>query len=225
VRACAMMVPGTRGRRPLKFREHIEECAESDALLLQRVASGDRAAFHRLYDRYRRTLMLFLRRFNHRVDLLDEIVNDTMYVVWCKAGDFRGDSRPSTWIHGIAYRQALKRLDRRDAHLDSAADIESVDESAGGEVDASIVESAADRAERSDWLQTALAELPREQRAVLELTYFHGHSCQEIAELMGCPVNTVKTRMFHARLKLRERLPHLAGLMPCPSGAARSEVS
>ncbi len=197
----------------MKFTQNTAETAESDALLLQRIAARDRVAFRRLYDRYRRTLMLFLRRFNHRTDLLDEIVNDTMYVVWCKAERFRGESQPSTWIHGIAYRQAMKRLQRRDARLDAAADVEAVVES--GEV----------HAERSDWVQAALEELPYEQRAVLELTYFHGHSCQEIADLMGCPVNTVKTRMFHARLKLRQRLPRLAEAAICTSGAEGAEVS
>lgn len=182
----------------MKCLKDTGDAADSDAALLQRVAAGDRVAFRCLYDRYRRTLLPFLRRFNRRVDLLDEIVNDTMYAVWCSAKGFRGESRPSTWIHGIAYRQAMKRFARRDSRFDAALDAEMT------------VPSGEEDAERSDWLQAALEELPYEQRAVLELTYFFGHSCQEIADLMCCPVNTVKTRMFHARLKLRERLPRLA---------------
>ena len=57
-----------------------------------------------------------------------------------------------------------------------------------------------------------MATLPLEQRLVLELTYFLGHSCEEIAAITDAPVNTVKTRMFHARRKLRELLPSLSGL-------------
>jgi len=53
--------------------------------------------------------------------------------------------------------------------------------------------------------------LPFEQRATMELAYFLGHSCEEIAAIMGCPVNTVKARMFQARIKLRNLLPTLGG--------------
>ncbi|HSE13344.1 MAG TPA: RNA polymerase sigma factor, partial [Rudaea sp.] len=64
---------------------------------------------------------------------------------------------------------------------------------------------------RKDLLDRALATLPPEQRLVVELTYCLGHSCEEIATITDCPVNTVKTRMFHARRKLRELLPGLSG--------------
>ena len=66
-------------------------------------------------------------------------------------------------------------------------------------------------AENREWLGLALAELPLEQRMVMEFSYLMGHSCEEIAQIMQCPVNTVKTRMFHAREKLRRSLPRLAG--------------
>jgi len=69
-------------------------------------------------------------------------------------------------------------------------------------------------AERREWLNAALERLPSEQRLVLELAYHLGHSCEEIAEIMNCPVNTVKTRMFHARKKLKVLLPALAGMQP-----------
>jgi RNA polymerase sigma-70 factor (ECF subfamily) len=64
--------------------------------------------------------------------------------------------------------------------------------------------------ENRQWLDCALSELPIEQRMVLEMSYLLGHSCEEIAAIMQCPVNTVKTRMFHAREKLRRSLPRLA---------------
>jgi RNA polymerase sigma-70 factor (ECF subfamily) len=69
--------------------------------------------------------------------------------------------------------------------------------------------------ENRQWLELALAQLPLEQRMVLEFAYLLGHSCEEIAQIMECPVNTVKTRMFHARQKLRISLPQLA----TPNGA------
>jgi RNA polymerase sigma-70 factor (ECF subfamily) len=66
-------------------------------------------------------------------------------------------------------------------------------------------------AETGEWILRALQHLPTEQRLTLELAYGQGYSCEEIAEIMDCPMNTVKTRMFHARGKLRALLPHLAG--------------
>jgi len=63
-----------------------------------------------------------------------------------------------------------------------------------------------------EWILQGLNQLPLEQRMVLEFAYDLGHSCEEIATIMACPVNTVKTRLFHARRKLRQILPGLAGL-------------
>ncbi|MCG8455370.1 MAG: sigma-70 family RNA polymerase sigma factor, partial [Holophagales bacterium] len=132
-------------------------------------------------------------------------LQDVMFVVWKRAGAFGGRSRPSTWIFGIAYRQAMHSLDRgRDAALDAAL------ESADGEL---AEHGAEDRAlgnrELRLSLEKALGRLSPEHRAVLELTFFEDCSYREIAEILGCPLNTVKTRMFHARQHLRRILPRL----------------
>ena len=71
-------------------------------------------------------------------------------------------------------------------------------------------ESPASSEELRDWLGQALGQLPIEQRLAVELCYELGHSCEEIAAIMNCPVNTVKTRLFHARAKLQKLLPQLA---------------
>ncbi len=62
-----------------------------------------------------------------------------------------------------------------------------------------------------EWLDAALALLPEQQRTALERCYRWGQTCQQIADSLDCPVNTVKTRMFHGRRKLRQLLPELAG--------------
>src|SRR5215471_3569665 len=74
--------------------------------LIERVARRDRRAFEELYNLYHRRLARFLTRLTRRYDLAEEIINDTFWVVWRGARDFRGDSQPSTWILGIAYRKA-----------------------------------------------------------------------------------------------------------------------
>lgn len=179
----------------------LDDAAERE--LLQRTAARDRDAFKTLYLAYHRRLARFLVRMTRQYDVAEEIINDTLWVVWQRAGDFRGSSRVSTWIMGIAYRRALKTLRRanlqsRWVELDSDADY-------------SDYGATVDGADRRELVTRALAELPLEQRLVLEFTYYLGHSCAEIAEIMECPVNTVKTRMFHARRKLRTLLPALSG--------------
>lgn len=177
--------------------------ADHELELLQRVAARDNAAFQELYFIYHRRLARFLTRFIRRYDIAEEVINDTMWVVWRKAGDFKGASRVSTWIMGIAYRRALKTLQRVTAIASHENPTDTLPEL--------TTEEPLRTEELREWLGLALERLPLEQRLVLELTYFVGHSCEEIAAIMECPVNTVKTRMFHARQKLRVMLPQLAG--------------
>jgi RNA polymerase sigma-70 factor, ECF subfamily len=175
---------------------------QNDRDLLDNVAAGDREALRELYMIYHRRLTGFLLRFTRRRDLVEEVINDTLYVVWCKAGEFRGDSRLSTWIMGIAYRCALKALRSRGHQLLHSVPIENECLPAPDELDA---------AETGEWVALAMQQLPGDQRLTLELAYGQGYSCEEIAQIMDCPVNTVKIRMFHARGKLRTLLPRLAG--------------
>ena len=174
----------------------------TDVDVLNKVAAGDREALRELYLIYHRRLARFLGRFIRRQDLIEEAINDTLWVVWCKASEFRGDSRISTWIMGIAYRCALKTLRSRGHQLYHAVPIENEFLPAPDELDA---------AETGEWVALAVQQLPIPQRLTLELAYGQGHSCEEIAQIMDCPVSTVKTRMFHARGKLRTLLPGLAG--------------
>jgi RNA polymerase sigma-70 factor, ECF subfamily len=173
-----------------------------EAELISRIADGDRRALEELYTLYHRRMARFLLRLTHRYELAEEIINDTFWVVWTKARDFRGESQPSTWILGIAYRKARNafRSSARQAAETGleAADMPAVSDPFGTE-------------ELRDWLHQALAQLPPEQQLAVQLCYELGHSCEEIAAIAGCPVNTVKTRLFHARAKLQKLLPQLAG--------------
>ncbi len=83
---------------------------ERERALLARIAAHDSAAMKELYLLYHRRLARFLMRLTTRYELAEEIINDTFWVVWQHAGDFRGASRVSTWILGIAYRRGLKTL-------------------------------------------------------------------------------------------------------------------
>ena len=169
--------------------------------LIARIAVGDRKAFEELYNLYHRRMARFLTRLTRRYDVAEEVINDTFWVVWRKARSFRGDSQPSTWILGIAYRKARNAF-RASARL--------AEKNLEAELPPLTSEGPASTEELRDWLGQALAQLPVEQRLAVELCYELGHSCEEIAAIMGCPVNTVKTRLFHARAKLQKLLPQLA---------------
>jgi RNA polymerase sigma-70 factor (ECF subfamily) len=185
----------------------VRPAAHEERQLLARIAEQDSAAFRALYLVYHKRMSRFLLRFVRQHELIEEIINDTMYVVWCKADEFRGDSQVSTWILGIAYRKALKALRRGAANpqIDASVDPESV---------ALAHDAGASQREQREWIDLGLAALSPVQRIVIELAYFMGHSCEEIAAITDSPVNTVKTRMFHARERLRELLPELSNRSP-----------
>ena len=180
--------------------------------LIARIAEGDRKAFEELYYLYHRRLARFLTRLTRRYDIAEEVVNDTFWVVWRKAKSFRGESQPSTWILGIAYRKARNAF-RTSARL--------AEKNLQVEMLPPTDEEPSGTEELRDWLTRALAELPVEQRLAVELCYELGHSCEEIAKIMDCPVNTVKTRLFHARAKLQRLLPPLATPTASADSSAR----
>lgn len=184
---------------------------ESEAALIERIRRQEQPAFEILYHRYYQRLARFIYRTTGCSESLEELINDTMYVVWCKAETFNGSAKPSTWIFGIAYNKALKSLKdryRQQPEYDSEL-METLENQFTTDLP-----SATDKLESAEWFARAFAQLPPEQRATIELTYYQDMSYQEIAELMQCSENTVKTRMFHARKKLQTILPQLAGVEP-----------
>ena len=167
-----------------------------DLRLFARVRARDRDAFEALYRLYHPRLARFLLNLLHRPQLVEEVLNDTLFVVWERSDTFRGASKLSTWIFAIAYRKAMKALRRLDEPVEDAdVDLRPSNEAAPDEPRNQRRAQAA--------LLAALARLSADHRAVVDLTYFHEMGYREIAEIMNCPVDTVKTRMFHARRHLR----------------------
>lgn len=173
----------------------------TDRLLLQRMSTGDRAALATLYRNYHGRLCRFLSRLTRRPEVIEEVINDCFWIAWQKAGDFRGDSRVSTWIMGIAYRCGLKALRQHGEEPVEAGDIP--------EERMPATNPDEDR-ELRDWLSKGLERLSTDQRVVVQLVYGEGHTLDDVATIMQCPVGTVKARLFHARVKLRNVLPALA---------------
>ncbi len=171
--------------------------------LLQRVAIKDKVAFEKLYVRFHPRLARYLGRLMRRPEMVEEVVNDTMFVVWEKADQFQGRSKVSTWVTGIAYLKGIKALDKLRMMPEQQA------ESLGTVEDIEEARNLISKLGLEEWLSSGLDRISVDQRSVIELTYFSGYSYQEIAGIMNCPVNTVKTRMFHARRRLAKLLPLL----------------
>lgn len=174
------------------------ESDDRECELLRIVASGDRDAFSELFGLYHARLFKFTYRLTHSYSVSEELVNDILLLVWRKASTFRGASKVSTWIFGIAYRQTLRRLSRdRHAVLQYADGLDAI-------ADDSVP------TDTENWVRQGLRSLPPAQQITATLVFYVGLSYEEVSQVTGCPVSTVKTRMFHARRKLREILPLIA---------------
>lgn len=170
-----------------------------DARLISRIQQRDLRAFEALYRAYHPRLSRFLINMIRRPQLVEEVLNDTMLVVWNRPDSYNGASKLSTWIFAIAYRKALNAMRRQDEpmedrHSDTRESAEAGPEQQLGQRQVQEV------------LLSAIGELSADHRAVVDFAYFHEIGYREIAEIMACPADTVKTRMFHARRHLKRRL-------------------
>ena len=180
-------------------RRNAAQAGQEELRLLALIREGDRKAFERLYRIYHPRLTRFLMNLIRRPQLVEEVLNDTLMVVWERSDSFNGASKLSTWIFAIAYRKAMKGLRRQDEPIEEP------------EFDNRVSEDPLpDEELHQDRLRGALLkamdQLSADHRAVVDLTYFHEMGYREIAGILNCPVDTVKTRMFHARRHLRKRM-------------------
>ncbi|MDB5071108.1 MAG: polymerase sigma factor [Candidatus Eremiobacteraeota bacterium] len=171
-----------------------------DRRLLERIAARDRVAFETFFRTHGPAVHRFVRDLVRDDGLAEELTSDVMVEVWRSAGKYGGRSRARTWMFGIAHHKAIDALRKRRAALVPLDDL------LGAASDVAGPEEAALRADDRRRLDEALASLSAEHRAVLELTYVEGFSQKEIAEIVDCPVPTVKTRAFYAKQRLRDAL-------------------
>lgn len=178
-----------------------------DEQLMERVRAGDGRAIATLYDRYGVLVFsLALRMLNDR-ESAEELVQEVFLRAWRQAASYQpGLGRLSTWLLGIARNLAVDELRRRGARPQRA----------GGDTEERLNQIASPRNEdpaeqvsaatQRQEIQRALQELPEAQRQVIELAYYGGLTQSEIAERLGDPLGTVKTRMRLATRKLRDLL-------------------
>ena len=172
----------------------------TDEDLLKRIAAGDRLAMRVLFARHRLRLHRFVLRMVRDETVAEDAVSDTFLDVWRQAGDFEGKSQVSTWLTSIARFKALSALRRRrEAGLDEEF-------AAGIEDEADTPEVISQKLDKSAAIRLCMDRLSADHREVLDLVYYHEASVEEVAEIVGIPEGTVKTRLFHARKKLAELL-------------------
>lgn len=174
--------------------------------LLERIVQADEAAFRELYRGYSQRLYAYVLRQLGDPAQAEEIVADTLYEVWRQPGRFRGDSQFSTWLIGIARNKLLmalrsRRPDAQHEDLDAVAETLPSD-------DAGAFEVLAQR-QRQEGVRDCMQRLSEEHREAVHLVFYEGMALAEVATIQGCPENTVKTRLFHARLKLKNCLATL----------------
>lgn len=176
---------------------------DGDRQLLEQVAAGSQQALETLYRRHETRLYRYLLGVLGRNESrASEVTCETFFEVWKEAGTFRGDSAVTTWIFSIARHRALSLLRRperggnEEALEQIVADVPDPLQTLSSEESAAAV-------------RRALETLSPEHREVLELACYNDFSYPDIAKIVGCPVNTVKTRAYYARQQLKRALTNL----------------
>ena len=174
----------------------IAGCGASDETLVKRVAAKDDRAMRALFARHRRRVLRFLIRLMKDEALAEDVVSDLFLDVWRKAATFKEQSSVSTWLLSIARNKALTALGRHS------------EVTLNNEIAATLVDPTADpeRAlqdkDCSAALGRCLAQLSPEHGQIIDLVYYREKSVREVAEMIGVPEPTVKTRMFYARRRM-----------------------
>jgi RNA polymerase sigma-70 factor (ECF subfamily) len=171
--------------------------------LLEKIGKQDQAAFQKLYKAFSRKVYAYVLNQLKDPAKAEEVLVDTMYEVWRNPARFRGESAFSTWLIGIARNKALlvfrgRRPDEDHADLDDVAET-TADESPDG-----FAQLA--QQQRREGVQHCMGKLSDEHRECLHLVFYEGMSLAEVAAIQRCPENTVKTRLFHARQKIKNCL-------------------
>ncbi len=174
--------------------------AISDEALIGRIARGDRVAMQILFARHHIRVYRFVLRIVRDESAAEDIVNDVFLDVWRSADKYEGRSSASTWILSIGRFKAISTIRRRAPEF--------LDEQTANAIkdDADDPESALQKKDKGEILRRCLDQLSVDQRQVIDLVYYHEKSVSEVAEVVGIPEPTVKTRMFYARRRLGELL-------------------
>ncbi len=169
---------------------------QQDVELVQRIAAQDEAALRELYVAYGQRLYVYALRLAGDHAQAEDIVQDALVAVWQSARGYRGDGRLLAWLLGIVHHTAIKSLRHRSIPISDEME-------AGLSATEPLPEERIQANEQARRVQQGLQSLSPEHRAVLELVFYQGLSLKEAAEVCGCPIGTVKSRLSYARRQLR----------------------
>jgi RNA polymerase sigma-70 factor, ECF subfamily len=174
--------------------------ATSDEALITRIAAGDRLAMQVLFTRHQVKVYRFVLRLVGNPTTAEDLISEVFLDVWRQAARFEARSAVSTWLLAIARFKALSALRRRPE--------QELDEEKAGKIEdtADDPEVTAQKKDKSAALRKCLEALSPDHREIIDLVYYHEKSVEEVAEIVGIPEATVKTRMFYARKRLSELL-------------------
>jgi RNA polymerase sigma-70 factor, ECF subfamily len=174
--------------------------ATSDEVLIGRIANGDRLAMQVLFARHHVRVFRFVLRLVREEATAEDLISEVFLDVWRQAGRFEGRSQVSTWLLAIARFKALSALRRKPEQELDEETAEAIEDTS----DTPDVTLA--KKETGEVIKQCLTLLTAEHREIIDLVYYHEKSVEEVAEIVGIPEATVKTRMFYARKKLAELL-------------------
>jgi RNA polymerase sigma-70 factor (ECF subfamily) len=190
----------------MTWDEGAREAADAeDAERIARVARGDLDAYRALFQRYYPRVFAFVQRRLRDPAASEDVVVEVFYELWRSAGRFRGESRPSTFLCGIAHFKCLSAI-RAQGRSKRSAVVATDDEVLARYADDSDLATLLESREEVRRVQAALGSLPEGQREVVELAFMDGLPYGEIAERLGVAEGTVKTRVARARAQLRRFL-------------------
>ncbi len=191
------MVPAKAQARIMPFPT-ITPPPDPDLPLIQAIARGDGRALHELYTRHGANVLNYLRSYLDDHQLAEEVLQDVMMAVWNHAATFRGESKVRTWMLTIARNRAInagRRYTPRMVELDE--NLHAGDNSP---------QEYAEARNQAQTLRQAIRELPKFHQEILILVFYQGLSGQEVAEVLGVSVGTVKSRLHRAKEMLRKVL-------------------
>jgi RNA polymerase sigma-70 factor, ECF subfamily len=170
--------------------------ATSDEVLIGRIANGDRLAMQVLFARHHVRVYRFVLRLVRNESTAEDLISEVFLDVWRQASKFEGRSAVSTWLLAIARFKALSELRRKPEQELDEETAEAIEDTSD------TPEVALEKKDKSELIRKCLSSLSSEHREIIDLVYYHEKSVSDVAQILGIPQATVKTRMFHARKKL-----------------------
>jgi len=170
----------------------------SDRELMGLIADKDNGAMRVLFGRHHVRVFRFVMRIVGNQETAEDLVSEVFLEIWREADRFEARSQVTTWMLGIARHKALRALRRRSIATNEENVLGSIEDPTDNP------EVAMQKSERSALLRDCLKQLSPAHREIIDLVYYHERSIGDVANIIGVPVNTVKTRMFYARKRIAE---------------------